>query len=362
MLLIYARVNSLYSRAVEVLLDTWNIKGHDPLSLKEAVPQLACVAFQLMRAGKQTATEKELLLLLEEARERVPQIRRYTKDSPHEFLKRVELRSSLLLEAGHQIEAGRTVPFYQFRHLTFQEYLAAVAAAEGHYIDYNKDDTVLTPLATCLTAEKWKEVVPMAAVLARKQAEPLMVALIEQGCEIKRQMESNQAIQKEKAQDYSIELVPPVARLVQCLIEEAEAAPETLTQALQLVAYFADGCNSEEDWQALSRGPYGEELLHQAWLFFSGLSWKDVNPLNTCTFIASQRWGRLSNGKDEAEIELKRLLVSDIEEEIARGLFTIAGQISTYLSYRDRPDPKIQSFSDKYLDFVEKHLFNDSLV
>jgi len=65
---------SLYGRAVEVLLDTWNIKGHDPLSLKEAIPQLACVAFQLMRAGKQTATEKELLELLEQARECVPQI------------------------------------------------------------------------------------------------------------------------------------------------------------------------------------------------------------------------------------------------------------------------------------------------
>src|SRR5206468_10943956 len=87
---------TLYERAVEVLLDTWNIKGHDPLNPKEAVPQLACVAFQLMRAGRQTATGKDLLILLEEAREKVPQIRRYAKDSPADFLTRVELRSSLL--------------------------------------------------------------------------------------------------------------------------------------------------------------------------------------------------------------------------------------------------------------------------
>jgi hypothetical protein len=172
---------SLYSRAVEVLLDTWNIKGHDPLSLKEAVPQLACVAFQLMRAGKQTATETELLNLLEEARERVPQIRRYALDSPQNFLKRVELRSSLLVEAGRQREGTGTVPFYQFRHLTFQEYLAAVASVEGHYMNYNKEDTVLTPLKDFLTAEEWKEVIPMSAVLARKQAEPLMSALVKEG-------------------------------------------------------------------------------------------------------------------------------------------------------------------------------------
>ncbi|MBR1175528.1 hypothetical protein JQ617_16315 [Bradyrhizobium sp. KB893862 SZCCT0404] len=125
---------SLYERAVEVLLDTWNIQGHEPLNLKEAVPQLSFVAFELMRRGVQTATEKELLLLLEEAREKVPQIGRYAKDTPDVFLKRVELRSSLLVEAGHQLEGSSLVPFYQFRHLTFQEYLAAVAAVEGHYV------------------------------------------------------------------------------------------------------------------------------------------------------------------------------------------------------------------------------------
>ncbi|MEG6444805.1 NACHT domain-containing protein [Enterobacter roggenkampii] len=80
---------SLYSRAVEVLLDTWNIKGHEALNTKEAIPQLSYVAFELMKAGKQTATETELLNLLEQARENVPQIKRYAKDTPYEFLKRV---------------------------------------------------------------------------------------------------------------------------------------------------------------------------------------------------------------------------------------------------------------------------------
>ena len=202
---------SLYGRAVEVLLDTWNIKGHDPLSLKEAVPQLAFVAFQLMRAGKQTATEKELLALLEEARECVPQIRRYAKDMPHEFLKRVELRSSLVVEAGHQAEGGRTFPFYQFRHLTFQEYLAAVAAVEGHYTEYNKNDTILTPLGTYLTAEEWKEVVPMAAVLARKQAEPLMAALVAECSNLRRKVEAGEDFAAKREWIEKAELPAPVA-------------------------------------------------------------------------------------------------------------------------------------------------------
>jgi predicted NACHT family NTPase len=54
---------TLYERAIEVLL-SWNIEGHDPLSLKEVVPQLASVAFEFMKEGKQTATEREIIGLL----------------------------------------------------------------------------------------------------------------------------------------------------------------------------------------------------------------------------------------------------------------------------------------------------------
>ena len=52
---------SLYDRAVDVLLDTWNIKGHDALNPREAVPQLAYIAFKLTQRGQQTATERDLL-------------------------------------------------------------------------------------------------------------------------------------------------------------------------------------------------------------------------------------------------------------------------------------------------------------
>jgi hypothetical protein len=163
---------SLYDRAVEVLLDTWNIKGHEPLNPREAVPQLAYVAFEMMRTGRQTATERELLQIIEECRQNVPMIRRYTKDAPDEFLKRVELRSSLVVEAGHVAEGGKTVPFYQFRHLTFQEYLAAVAAVEGHHRGYAEGETLLAPLGDVVIAEEWKEVIPMAAVLGANRHSP----------------------------------------------------------------------------------------------------------------------------------------------------------------------------------------------
>lgn len=308
---------SLYSRAVEVLLDTWNIKGHDPLNPKEAVPQLAYIAFQMMRVGKQTATEKELLKLLEEVRDKVPQIRRYSKDAPHEFLRRVELRSSLLFEAGHQVESGLTVPFYQFRHLTFQEYLAAVATAEGHYVEYDNSDTVLTPLVEYLTAEEWKEVIPMAAVLARKQAEPLIAALVTEANRVRTKIEGGETLLSNNKTPYGRRLPSSVARLAQCLVEEAEAVPETLTAALQLVAFFGSQCSVEDKWMALSQGPYGEEFQYQVWMLYSAMQLPDMSQLMS-------NYGQMAYNREpsaEYESELTRLLNSKIPEEIVRGLF-----------------------------------------
>jgi hypothetical protein len=320
---------SLYGRAVEVLLDTWNIKGHEPLNVKEAVPQLAFVALELMRAGKQTATVNELLALIERAREDVPQIRRYAKGTPHEFLKRVEVRSSLVMEAGHQVEGGKTVPFYQFRHLTFQEYLTAVAAFEGLYTGYEPDHTVLTPLRDHLTAEEWKEVIPMAAVLAGKKAEPLMAELVEECSRLRRFVEAGGDLAGGEEWSERSTLPAPVARLVQCLAEEAQAAPETLATALQLVAFFARGLvDRSAAWSALCRGPYGQELLHQAWLLFAPVRWpRETWLMTTCGWFAWLRDPELTGESSEGQAELLRLLHSDLEEEVAHGLFCCLGAV-----------------------------------
>lgn len=330
---------SLYDRAVEVLLDTWNIKGHDALNLKEAVPQLACVAFELMRRGRQTATENTLLAILEEARESLPQIRRYAKDTPHDFLKRVELRSSLLVEAGHQLEGAKTVPFYQFRHLTFQEHLAAVAAAEGHYIGYQKNDTVLSPLLPHLASEEWKEVIPMAAVLARKQAEPLLNALVLQATRI--QETFLQGKEWSGREGWMRGKLPgPVSRLVQALAEEAQAASETITHALQLIAFFARGCDSRENWQQLVRGPYGAELLHQCWNAYANFEWPAETWIRNSLACFSAYARSFSYwASDVGQREIVDKLGSDNTEELDCNLLTIAGW---YWTSGRRPDGLIE--------------------
>lgn len=344
---------TLYGRAVDVLLDTWNIKGHDPLNTKEAVPQLAYVAFQLMCTGKQTATEKELLELLEEAREKHPNIKRYAKDSPHDFLKRVELRSSLLLEAGHQMEGGRTVPFYQFRHLTFQEYLAAVAATEGHYKNFDRNDTVLNPLKAYLLADEWKEVIPMAAVLARKRAEPLLVELISLGNLAR---ESTKDVDEEWTMSRDRKLGGAVGRLLQCFVEEAEASPHTISSALQLIAFFAHGCRTDDDWESLSRGPYGEELFYKAWELLLEIGLKSGSWLmNTCAGIAGFQKPIEYWTSAEGSVEINALLQGDNRENVGRGLLISMG----ILWNRDRFEEHERKIIDAIpLDQIEPHLFN----
>lgn len=258
---------SLYDRAVEVLLDTWNIKGHEALNVKEAVPQLACLAYELMRQGKQTATELEILKILTAARDALPMVGRYAKDSPHDFLKRVELRSSLMLEGGHTIENGKPVTFYQFRHLTFQEYLAAVSCVNGYTLSEEKNVSILASLKENLTSDEWKEVIPMAAVLARTQSGPLLNALVEAAESEKKDFLENQHSVGDKL-TLENRLPPATSRLARAMIEEAVFLPGTLDKAVHLITFFAAGCHSNENWPALSRGPYGPDIRNAALSIF----------------------------------------------------------------------------------------------
>lgn len=256
---------SLYDRAIEVLLDTWNIKGHSALNPKEAVPQLAYIAYRMTQEGRQTATEQELLRLIDECRREVPMVRLYARDTASEFLKRVELRSSLLLEGGKSHDGTRLVPFYQFRHLTFQEYMTAVAIVEGHYSGFNEEEPITTPFGSAMLADEWKEVVPMAAVLAKKRASSIINALLEAAKVIE-----TDRLKTEWPQSawHSYRMPAPVARLTQCLVEEAEFSQTGLSEALRMVATFAHGCRSPDNWAALMRGPFGESMFDVAWALF----------------------------------------------------------------------------------------------
>lgn len=347
---------SLYERAVEVLLDTWNIRGHEPLNTKEAMPQLSCIAFEMMRRGVQTATEKELLGILDLAREKVPYIKRYAKGTPHEFLKRVELRSSLLVEAGHQLDGIRIVPIYQFRHLTFQEYLAAVAASEGHYLGYEEGLTVLDALKEKMFEKEWREIVPMAAVLARKQAEPLLKEIVIRARRDKENRNRKGRKDREVSNRGGANPSNAASLLIQCLVEETEVFPKTLRSILDLIAYFGGGCTSEDEWATLAKGPFGEELIERAIHLYRNSSWRLSGWVrNTVGSLLSFQRGFVdccSPSGVEATIDL---LNSPSDDLITRGLLINLGA----LWQRDGTRVDEES-AETLIIAIEQHVFSSS--
>ncbi|AXO87756.1 histidine kinase [Pseudomonas parafulva] len=349
---------SLYGRAVDVLLDTWNIKGHEPLNIWEAVPQLAFIALELMQGGAQTATEKELLAILERARATVPLISRYAKDTPYEFLKRVELRSSLLLEAGHQVENGITVPFYQFRHLTFQEYLASVALAEGHYEGYSPRNSVIKPIAKKLVSDEWKEVIPMVAVLAGKRASPIAAALITKAKQLhKKALENNKFPGSEEWKSYPWTLPAPIARLLQIFVEEAQIEPRELSEAMPLVAYFSKGCSADYDWKALARGPYAIDFLDEVWKLYEPMDWDDETWIKNsfANFVSSMKSGDYLNSSEFKQDTMEGLSASE-PRVICCALMTYLGSLWHGSVRINKETP------EEILDAAEKLIHHSSLA
>ncbi len=346
----------LYERAVEVLLDTWNIKGHKALNPKEAVPQLACLAFELLKQGKQTATEKDIIQILEDARERLPMLGRWAKDSPHEFLKRVELRSSLVLEGGHTNEAGRTVPFYQFRHLTFQEYLAAKASVEGFTLDPTQRSSALAALQGQILSDEWKEVVPMAAVLLQMKAGPLLNDLIIEA-EKERELFLQKSEEDAKRTYLDYRMPPATARLTQAMSEEAYFPSDTLPSAVDSIVTLANGCRSNDNWYGLAQGPYGEDLRRAAITKFVQMPESGYRlTRNTAALLEAYARKKTFWTNETCVKSLCQSLASDDSELRLRTLLSISGACWIY-----RSNTAIVK-SDTLLEKIENLLISEDLA
>jgi len=240
------RRSVLYGKAIEVLLMTWNVEGYAPMELDEAIPQLAFVAFTMMKKGVQRISSRRLNEVLTSARKEMPEVLGYTRHSVAEFIKRIEYRSSLLMLSGYDIEDGTLVPMYEFRHLTFQEYLTARAIVDGYYPGRKDNDTLLSVLEPHLEDEKWKEVVPLAAVLAGRNVQSLVQYLIE-------------LCKKLNSPHADSSPISPAALLGQCILDEIQLAPKLLEEALEWIARRISPPSSLI--LSLLESRYGEVLL-----------------------------------------------------------------------------------------------------
>ena len=122
----------LYGEAVQVLLN-WRSDVDLPLDTREAMPQLEYLAYAMCDRGVQRLDEDEVLALFGELREKYPNLYAVQQHTPNDFLRLLERRTGLLIQAGLVRRNNHEVPVYEFRHLTFQEYLAACALVDGYH-------------------------------------------------------------------------------------------------------------------------------------------------------------------------------------------------------------------------------------
>lgn len=222
-----SRRSVLYEKAIEVLLMTWNLQGFEPLDLHEVRPQLAFLAWQMMEAGAQRISEPRLKETLREARKQMPEVLAYARMGVDEFVERVERRSGVLVLSGHVVEDGRLVPVYEFRHLTFQEYLVAQALVEGNYPGRSDEDTLVSKLRPHFEEGAWREIIPLVAVLAGRRAIPLLEALVQHIESLPEDPLRGEAL---------VGLVGSVGLLTQCLLDEVQIPPKLLEQAIRAIA------------------------------------------------------------------------------------------------------------------------------
>ena len=250
----------LYSAAVKVLIDTWNTEGFAAMDLDETQVQLSYLACAMMNEGIQRIGYRQLVKLLQAAIQEMQPELQFTKISPAEFIKRVEYRSSLLMQTGHERIDEELQPVYEFRHLTFQEYLAARGLIEEQYPGRDQGQPLVELLAPHFEDESWREVIPLAAVLAGRKAEPLVQRLTTV-CE-SRKFECSYPQNEDVT-------APAVVLLRQCLLDEVQVTPATLRAALRQMGRHGSEVCVKGSVVNLRRGRFGEvfqEVVEAAYL------------------------------------------------------------------------------------------------
>jgi hypothetical protein len=252
----------LYREAIRVLVRTWNVEGYAPLDEEETLAQLSYVACAMMQEGKQQIGRRALLKLLQTARRELEAELQFARISPQEFIERIEYRSSLLMQAGHERADGELEPIYEFRHLTFQEYLAARGYVEEQYPGRNAGRSLADVLKPHFEDERWREIIPLAAVLAGRKAEDLVERLTT-ACELRSSGEDEEHLTRRG---------PDTGVLLQCIRDEVQVTAPTLRNAFLSLARWRPDMDlvlSEEIVAEILQGKFGtifQEAIEQTYL------------------------------------------------------------------------------------------------
>jgi hypothetical protein len=224
-----SRRAKLYEKAVEVLLN-WRNDVDKPIDSDEAFPQLQYIAYAMCDRGVQQLREDEVIDLFGRLRTEYPNVHAVKKHEPREFLGLLERRTGILVETGHVRHNGRTVPVFEFRHLTFQEYLAGLALVAGHFPNRKRS----LRLAECVAplAARMSEVQDTEVAVTENWREALRLCVA--SCNNDDVDDVLQAIlQPLEGEDAQITARPRVVLAALCLADEPNASNEMAREVLR---------------------------------------------------------------------------------------------------------------------------------
>ncbi len=311
---------ALYAEAVKVLIRTWNVAGHAPMDEDEALAQLSYAACAMMEQGIQRIDRRALLALLCGARRELEAELGFSRISIPEFIERIEGRSSLLMQTGHDLVDGRLEPVYEFRHLTFQEYLCAYGLVRDLYPGRGLARPLADLLEPHFDDEAWREVIALAAVLAGRRAEET----------IQRLTDACRALPNRNPR------VACAALLRRCILDEVQVAAATLTGALREIARRVSDSGLPESVRDIRCGRFGDlfnEIAEEAYLRGSG-DWFHFRQAAHANALFTQFAGRKPPMGDAIATTLARALRNGTRLERLRAAFVV-GQIACEAS----PDP-----------------------
>lgn len=259
----------LYAEAVAVLLN-WNPENYDTIDEDEALPQLEYLAYEMCRRGIQGLDNEIIIELLIQLRKEYPNIRALRKREPEDFLKLLEARSSILIKSGGRWTSEKGNSLWEFRHLTFQEYLAARALINGRFPNRVKGkplSELVAPLASVVTpTRQGRELNSEASEIpeAWKEALQLLVADCKDDDVDDVVLSILQPVSGEDSSKDSIR--PRIALAALCIADEPNISDETAKKVILALAEVLDKRDINQP---------ADSIVCQAALALNMSCWKD---------------------------------------------------------------------------------------
>jgi len=306
----------LYRAAVDVLIRTWNVEGFDALDEEETLARLSYIAVAMLKSGQQRVGRQQLLKLLRSAQKELEVELQFAEISPHQFIDRIEYRSSLLMQTGHEEIDGELQEVFEFRHLTFQEYLVARGLVEEQYPGRDDGQSLTELLQPHFTDAAWREVIPLAAVLADRNAAESLIKELTRICKSLTFGKVPYPYRKDPRDPHAL-------LLHRCLLDEVQVTPGTLRTALCQTARLGNRA-SMGDFVNLRRGKFGSVFQHVTEQAFFGEAENWGHYSRAVADLAAESFfkGKEAYLSDDVVSNLECALQSD--DRVQKGLAALA--------------------------------------